>query len=326
MRRRSIIKLCPDLERLEEKKLLSTVPLTTPKANHKIVSIRHNAPPIQLSSTPPALPNTGLTIDRITNPAPGVANLVGPFQQVLVQTVQPIPGQVYNVLSLSMRNSTARTFDASSGFEVKLTGQSTAMPILTGNQQWKPGQFIVFYVLTKKYYPLSPTQTAGFEFNFSNPRFVAIPGPSGIFLRIKYSPATFPKILNWIVVHGPGRKGINWDFPTRRSSSSSPRKPIRLRSRRVSDGVARQSRRPVAKGRRPSLSMSSKIASLSGASSATRLFSLGNVAPRRRLSHAHAFSKFGDSLDLEGSSRISRNLAPRDESINPWNRLRRIGR
>ncbi len=39
-------------------------------------------------------------------------------------------------------------------------------PILTGNEQWKPGQILVFYVLTKKYYPVSEV-AGGFQFNLA---------------------------------------------------------------------------------------------------------------------------------------------------------------
>ena len=96
-----------------------------------------------------------------------------------MQSRQPVPGQVYNVLSLAMRNGTAQTFDAE-----QRSGRTPIdqwfwvprwYPILTGTQQWKPGQFIVFYVLTKKYYPVNPEVSGGFTFNFA-PGRVAIPG------------------------------------------------------------------------------------------------------------------------------------------------------
>ena len=37
-------------------------------------------------------------------------------QQVLVQSRQPVPGQVYNVLYIVVKNGTAQTFTASNGF------------------------------------------------------------------------------------------------------------------------------------------------------------------------------------------------------------------
>jgi hypothetical protein len=190
VRRRPFLKFRPCLERFEPKQLLNAGPSATPSAQQ----------------TPLA---GGLTLFRITNTSfPLTVNLAPPFQQVLVQSANPVPGAVYNVLSVAVRNGTARTFDASSGFSAKVTGQSQSqsVPILTGTEQWKPGQFIVFYILTKKYYPLSPITGAGFQFNFA-PGLKAIPGPSGIFLRIKYNPATFARTLDSIVAFGPGAEG-----------------------------------------------------------------------------------------------------------------------
>ena len=65
----------------------------------------------------------------------------------------------------------------------------------------------VFYVLTKQYYPPRPIVSDGFEFNLAGSRGIAIGGPSGIFLRIKYDPARFPRMLDWIVTRGPGAYG-----------------------------------------------------------------------------------------------------------------------
>jgi hypothetical protein len=197
MRRRPMRELLPCLERFEEKQLLSAGSLPNP-AEH-----------LKAGSAARPSPTSGFTLFRITDTSfPLTVNLRPPFQQVLVQSAKPVPGAVYNVLYVAMRNGTARTFDASSGFAVKVTGQSPShsFPILTGTEQWKPGQFIVFYVLTKKYYPLSPITGAGFQFNFA-PGLKAIPGPSGIFLRLKYNPDTFARALNQIVAHGEGPEG-----------------------------------------------------------------------------------------------------------------------
>ena len=65
----------------------------------------------------------------------------------------------------------------------------------------------MFYILSKKYYPLSPQVSAGFQFNFLGKANVAIPGPSGIFQRIQYDPATINNIINYVVPFGPGAKG-----------------------------------------------------------------------------------------------------------------------
>jgi hypothetical protein len=70
-----------------------------------------------------------------------------------VQGEQPVPGQVYNVGYVTVKNGTAQTFTAQNDFTVRMTNQPKSFagfPILTGDQVWKPGQILVFYVLTKK--------------------------------------------------------------------------------------------------------------------------------------------------------------------------------
>ncbi len=127
-----------------------------------------------------------------------------------------MPGQVYNILYLAVRNGTTQTFDASSNFYVRFPGDPQRFPILTGSEQWKPGQEFVFYVLTKKYYPLPSQVHSGFDFSLDGARSVGIPGPSGIFLRVKYDPATFSNVLDKIVAYGPGAqggKGIKFGLP-----------------------------------------------------------------------------------------------------------------
>ncbi|WP_422922917.1 hypothetical protein [Singulisphaera sp. PoT] len=235
MRQRATLKLSPRLEGLEEKQLPSASVPTTPSAQSEIRataqathaaratnalefagdSTRHLAALArnnQISAAP--LPRqtsnvTGVTMDRITNPTPFNAILRPPFQQVMVQSRPPKPGQTYNVLFISVYNGTKRTFNASDNLTVKLSNQAPgqAFPVLTGSEQWKPGQRMVFYVLSKQYYPATPVVSAGFQFNFVNPQVTAIPGPSGIFLRLKYNPATFNKVLDQIVAYGPGSKG-----------------------------------------------------------------------------------------------------------------------
>jgi hypothetical protein len=153
-------------------------------------------------------PNFGFLVYRLVNPTPATSILKPPFGHVLVQATQPVPGQHYNILQVAVKNATNQTFDASSsGFAVKLSDQKNFTPILTGNETWKPGQDYIFYVLTKKYYPLSNPVTGGFQFLLGGAFSVAIPGPSGIFLRIKYNPATINKILDYVVTRGPGAQG-----------------------------------------------------------------------------------------------------------------------
>lgn len=207
MHRRPILRICPDLERLEAKEL--------PSAGAAVAAAHQRAqvPAFVHTPRPAGLPL--ITMDRITNPTPFNARLIPPFQHVLVQARQPVPGQMYNLLFLSVYNGTQHTFTASDGISVRISNQApgTAFPILSGSQVWKPGQRIVFYLLTKKYYPLSPTDSAGFQFNFVDPRVTAIPGPSGIFLRLRYNPATFDQVLDKIVVAGPGAKGHELGLP-----------------------------------------------------------------------------------------------------------------
>jgi hypothetical protein len=209
MRERPITTFRPGLEPLEEKRPLSvsasTAPFVNLKAGSGNGSLQVNAQ--QLTALDATKPNHGFLVYRITNPNRFNNTLIPPFSQVLVQSRQPVPGQVYNVLFVSVRNGTALTFDASSGFTVKFPGQPSSFPILTGSEQWKPGQHIVFYVLTKKYYPVPNVVSSGFEFDLGGARSVAIPGPSGIFLRVKYNPATFARTLDGIVAFGPGAEG-----------------------------------------------------------------------------------------------------------------------
>ena len=175
-----------------------------------------------------AAKSAGFLAFRITQPTRFNNFLTPPFTQVLVQDRQPVPGQVYNILFISVRNGTAQTFNSSNGFLVRLPG-GPSIPILTGSQQWKPGQVFVFYVLTKKYYPLEQIP-GGFQLDLGGRSSTLIPGPSGIFLRIKYNPAKFAKALNQIVAFGQGAREA-WApssaFPTRPSTRSSPAKTRR---------------------------------------------------------------------------------------------------
>lgn len=144
---------------------------------------------------------------RITNADRFNNHFVLPFQQVMVQTQQPVPGHTYNLLYVVARNGTAQTFDANSGFYVKIPQSPTKFPILTGNEQWKPGHWIIFYILTQKYYPMPSQVHSGFQFDLAGARSVAIPGPSAIALRITYEPNQFSTTLDRIVVFGQGNQG-----------------------------------------------------------------------------------------------------------------------
>ncbi len=119
---------------------------------------------------------------------------------------------------VTVKNGTAQTFTSSNDFTVRMTNQPRSFagfPILTGTEEWKPGQILVFYVLTKKYYPVSFV-SGGFQFNLGGRSSTAIPGPAGIFLRLNYNPTTFARTLNWIVAFGQGNetgKGAQLGLP-----------------------------------------------------------------------------------------------------------------
>jgi len=222
---RPIVRYRPNLEALEAKRLLNAASMA-PGGSHRVAGAEASSSPATETGQPHTAskphetasevarpsgldhkPTHGYLVYRITNPDRYNNSLKPPFQQVLVQSTPPIPGQEYNILFISVRNGTAKTFDAGSGFQVKLAGQPKPTPILTGHMQWKPGEVFVFYVLTKKYYPIRNQVTSGFDFNLEGARSVSIPGPSGIFQRIQYDPNSFAHMLNTIVVSGPGNQG-----------------------------------------------------------------------------------------------------------------------
>ncbi len=226
MHHRPIFRFSPCLDRLEEKQLPSATSFGLHAAMPAVRSRALADHPVDQSGTrdiashdtrkPSSLPSSFLAF-RITNPSGTPVNLIPPFNQVLVQNLQPVPGHVYNVLYVAVKNGTAQTFTASRGFEVRLNNQAPSLtfPVLTGAQQWKPNQWIVFYVLTEKYYPVSPV-SGGFELILGGGRSTLVPGPSGIFLRLKYDPATFARTLDWIVAFGPGAesgKGPKYGLP-----------------------------------------------------------------------------------------------------------------
>lgn len=216
MYERPITKFRPRLEPLEVKQPLAAGATSAPLA-HLPALTSAPASPNEAGSPSAAAggtitaqavkPNFGYLVYRITNPSGPPNTLTPPFGHVLVQDLQPVPGQIYNILQVAVKNATKKTFTASDDFLVKFPGQRHYFPILKGNETWKPGQDFIFYVLTKKYYPLPNQVTSGFRFKLSGAWSTAIPGPSGIFLRIKYNPATINKILDYVVTRGPGAQG-----------------------------------------------------------------------------------------------------------------------
>jgi hypothetical protein len=239
MHGRAPVKLRPGLERLEAKQLLSAgmQPSHVAQLQRHSAVVAHHTAETPASATPAGASLTkgaaGLaTADhrrrrqlpltffgyRITNPTQIDVRLIPPFGQVLVQTLQPKPGHTYNVLSVAVQNGTGQTFTAKNNFTVRFPNRPGAhvFPVLTGDQQWLPGHYIVFYVLTKQYYPLTQVQ-GGFQFDLGGRSTTLVPGPSAIYLRIKYNPATFASTLNHVVAFGPGAqygKGPFFGLPT----------------------------------------------------------------------------------------------------------------
>lgn len=210
----------PDMERVESRELLSTLAAASEatsaaarpevRADHSAAVAAADRSLNEATGAHSTLPKHFL-IYRITIPSYRIVHLVPPFQQVLVQKTQPVPGRVYNVLFVAVQNGTGQTFMAANDFQVRLPGFTGtrrvvdhSFPVLTGNQVWKPKTWIVFYVLSKSYYPLSPQAVAGFQLDTGGRSSTLVPGPSGIFLRLTYDPATFAKTLNWIVAYGQG--------------------------------------------------------------------------------------------------------------------------
>jgi hypothetical protein len=224
MRQRTIMRFHPGLEQFEAKQLLSSASLTTHSVNTNDGSRAIALHPADKAGAHAAAGDVatshrrqrapvgafGYLAFRVTNtPFQTPYKLVPPFQQILVQGRQPVPGQVYNVLDVALKNGTSQTFTASNNFTVRMTNQPRSFggfPLLTGNEQWKPGQILVFYVLSKKYYPVSAV-AGGFQIDTGGRSSTLVPGPSGIFLRLKYNPATFARTLNWIVAFGQGNQG-----------------------------------------------------------------------------------------------------------------------
>jgi hypothetical protein len=204
MRARPITKFHPDLEQFEQKQLLSASALTQHRAQAKAESQTASTQTVVSEST---LPH-GFLGFRVTNPSVQVNyKLNPPFKQVLVQTAKPVAGQTYNVLQIAVRNGTGQTFTANNNFTVRLnTNKKDVFPVLTGSEQWKPKAVIVFYILTKKYYPL-PQTYGGFQLDLGGKSSTLVPGPSAIFLRLKYNPATFANSLDVIIAGGQGNQG-----------------------------------------------------------------------------------------------------------------------
>src|SRR5215469_4971375 len=118
MRQRPVVKFQPGLERCEAKLLLSASRSVTLAAHIEVKSTTSAGEPAHTSGTPRA--TSDLIGNNFRNPKSGAYGylafrvtqrpykLIPPFQQVLVQHIQPVPGQTYNVLYLALKNGTSQ--------------------------------------------------------------------------------------------------------------------------------------------------------------------------------------------------------------------------
>ena len=161
--------------------------------------------------------------------------LTPPFGHVLVQTQQPVPGQVYNILYISVRNGDrADVRREQTASTVRLPDQTPASyPILTGDQDWKPGRRIRLLRPDQEVLPAAIQIHSGFEFNLADARSVAIPGPVGDLPAAQVQPRDVRpgRSTTSSVGPGPGAQGAS-SRPARHgdlTNSSPRRRPQRLR-------------------------------------------------------------------------------------------------
>lgn len=128
---------------------------------------------------------------------PDVGLLVPPFGQVRVDSARLVPGTAYNLSSLTVRNGTSQTFDSRSGLSAKPTGRVGFQPFLRGNDQWKPGGLVVFYVLSRS--SSLPTFTFNLDGSIEEK-------PANLTYDIRYNPATFPATLDAVAARSVGAR------------------------------------------------------------------------------------------------------------------------
>jgi hypothetical protein len=189
--RRTTRDLRPTPERFEEKNLPGAGLMGAPGHAIQIAGLSRAVPRFS-----PHLPSRLPQFQTYTL-GPDSGQLVPPFGQIRADLTPLVPGSVYNLTFLTVRNGTSQTFNAASGFTVQLPGQGGFQPFLQGKSQWKPGGVIVFYVLSTSQFPGS------FSFKFNGP---AQEKPNNISYNIQYNPTTFPGTLNAIVAQSVGAR------------------------------------------------------------------------------------------------------------------------
>ena len=208
-----------------------------------------------------ATAGTGYLAYRVTNPTSYPLDLVPPFQQVLVQKAQPVPGKVYNILYVAVKNGTAKTFTAADGLTVRVPGftgtkrvAGNSVPDPDGERGVEAGPWIVFYIMGKKYYPLSPQVAAGFQIQAGGRSSTLVPGPSGIILSSSMSRPRSLKSSTSNVAYGQGAQGGRTARQRRHARHGHQRgrrrgsQPHRLRRPFLIDPAAG---RPISTARRP---------------------------------------------------------------------------
>ena len=232
MRNAPVKKCLPGIERLEAKQLLSAAPAWRPGQATRFrlprrPTLRRQA---QQNTVSPdgKKPGFGYLLFRITNPNTYNKTLRPPFNQVLVQTQQPVPGQVYNILFVVGEEWHGTNLQCEQWFLCEDPSISCDLPILTGNEQWKSGQQIVFYIMTKKYYPLpstrfmtdsSSTWPARGRSEFRDHR-ESISGSNTI---LPHSPTR--SIISSALVKAQGGGGVRFGMPRHFINEFLPRKP-----------------------------------------------------------------------------------------------------
>jgi hypothetical protein len=113
-----------------------------------------------------------------------------PFGLMMVEPFALVPGAVYNLALVTVRNGTSQTLTAKSGLSYEVTGTSAAVTFPVGTYQWEPGQVLIFISLTEDAFP------PDFTFNLQG---TSVEVPTNLYYGIQYSPITLPDILSTIV-------------------------------------------------------------------------------------------------------------------------------
>ena len=171
-----------------------------------------------------------------------------PFGHVLVQARQPVPGPGLQHPLRRREERDGPDVRREQRVRRQVPRPALLLPDPDGDRAVEAGAGFIFYVLTKKYYPLPNQVTSGFEFNLGGAMSIAIPGPSGIFLRMQVQPRHVRQDPRLIVARGQGAqggKGIKFGHARHGDLR------VRLREDRIATTSAATSSRPRRRERRP---------------------------------------------------------------------------